>query len=125
MKSEETEAVMFVPPTPEGELARLLQEGDDREREGTNQRRVKFVERGGETVKDLLCRNNPWEKVRCGRELCIVCPLSKEGGGGQCRQEGVVYQITCLKCKGEGYWPITGVKGLGLLLRGERSTSQG
>ena len=68
---------------------RLLQEGDDREREGTTQRRVKFVERGGVTVKDLLCRNNPWGKVKCGQEYCIVCSFSKEEG--ECRQEGVVY----------------------------------
>ena len=71
-------------------------------REGTNQRRVKFVERGGETLKDKLCRNNPWSKVKCGRELCITCPSSKEGMGGECRKEGVVYEITCMKCKEEG-----------------------
>ena len=43
---EESEAVMFVPPTPGGELVKLLQEGDERAREGTKQRKVKFVERG-------------------------------------------------------------------------------
>ena len=46
-EKEKIEAVMFVPATPGGELCKLLQEGDDRAREGTNQRRVKFVERGG------------------------------------------------------------------------------
>ena len=37
--------------------------------------------------------------------------LLMEQGGGECRQEGVVYQITCLRCKGEGtlaeYWGET------------------
>ena len=107
----EVEAVMFVPATPGGELTRLLQEADDRAREGTRQGKVKFVERGGGTVKDMLCRNNPWEKMRCGREKCMSCPGSKEGGGGECRQENVVYRITCLKCKGTGvlaeYWGET------------------
>ena len=41
------EAVLFVPATPEGELARLIQEGDDKIREGTGEKRIKVVERGG------------------------------------------------------------------------------
>ena len=41
------EAVLFVPATPEGELAKLIQEGDDKVREGTGERRIKVVERGG------------------------------------------------------------------------------
>ena len=79
------------------------------EQEGTKERRVKFVERGGVTVKDLLVRNNPWGKVKCGRDKCMSCPWSKEGG--ECRQESVVYQIECVRCKGEGvlaeYWGET------------------
>ena len=75
---EEVEAVCFVPATPGGELARLLQEGDDVAREGTKQKRLKFVERGGSTIKDRLCRNNPWGKIKCGRENCLSCPESKE-----------------------------------------------
>ena len=90
---EETEAVMFVPPTPGQELVKLLQEGDDRAREGTKQRRVKFVERGGETVKDQLCRNNPWGKRRCERERCLSCPWSKDGNGGECRQDVVCTKL--------------------------------
>ena len=43
---EEVEAVMFVPATPGGELTRQLQEADDRAREGTRERRIKFSERG-------------------------------------------------------------------------------
>ena len=42
------EAVLFIPATPDGELARLIQEGDDKIREGTGERRLKVVERGGE-----------------------------------------------------------------------------
>ena len=42
---EEVEAVMFVPATPGGELTRILQTTDDRAREGTGDKKVKFVER--------------------------------------------------------------------------------
>ena len=41
------ETVMFVPATPEGELARRIQEGDDKIRESTGEGRMKVVERGG------------------------------------------------------------------------------
>ena len=58
-----------------------------------------------------MCRNNPWGKVKCERELCLSCPDSKEGGGGKCREEGVVYTISCKKCRTEGvlaqYWGET------------------
>ena len=43
---EEVEAVCFVPATPGGELAKRLQEGDDVAREGTKQKKLKFIERG-------------------------------------------------------------------------------
>ena len=107
----QVEAVLFVPATPDGELARNIQEADDKLREGTGQRRVKVVERGGESLREKLCRNNPWGNVKCERELCIVCPFSKEGKGGTCRREGVVYRITCLVCEENGtrgeYWGET------------------
>ena len=80
-------------------------------REGTGQRRVKVVERGGESIRDRLCRNNPWGSTRCERDKCIICPHSKEGRGGMCRREGVVYKITCSKCEEGGvraeYWGET------------------
>ena len=99
---------MFVPATPGGELAKEIQAADDKLREGTGQRRVKIVERGGETIREKLCRNNPWGSSKCGREGCMVCPFSKEGQGGKCRREGIVYRITCLECQKGGvraeYW---------------------
>ena len=53
--TDEIEAFMFLAGTPEEELVRLLQDGDNLAREGIN----KFVERGWETVRGKLCRNNP------------------------------------------------------------------
>ena len=53
------EAVLFVPATPEGVLAKMIQEEDDKLREGTGERRIKVVERGGESLREKLCRNNP------------------------------------------------------------------
>ena len=60
--------------------------------------------------KNKLCSNNAWSKTNCEREDCIIC-TSGEKQWGDCRKEGVVYTIKCLKCKGEGvlaeYWGET------------------
>ena len=50
----QVEAVLFVPATPEGRLAKQIQEEDDRLREGTGERRIKVVERGGESLREKL-----------------------------------------------------------------------
>ena len=44
---DQVEAVLFVPATPDGELAKKVQEADDKMREETGQRSVKVVESGG------------------------------------------------------------------------------
>ena len=107
---EEIEAVLFVPATPGGVLTKRLQEADDREREGTREKKVKFVELGGDSIKSKLSRNNPWSRQNCGRGDCFSC-TSGEKHWGECKREGVVYTIRCLKCKGKGvvaeYWGET------------------
>ena len=78
-------------------MASLLQEEDDRFRRGTQMRRIKVVERGGTTLKDLLSCTNPWVKEGCTREDCLSC-MGERGKGGNCQQVNVVYRITCLDC---------------------------
>ena len=51
---KEVEAVMFVPATPGGELAKQIQEADDKMREGSGDRRVKVVERGGNPNGEIV-----------------------------------------------------------------------
>ena len=51
---KEVEAVMFVPATPDGELAKTIQEADDKLREGSGERRVKVVERGGVSEREIM-----------------------------------------------------------------------
>ena len=93
---------MFVPHTPGGELAQLLQIADDNFTRGKGIGRVKMVERGGTTLKDILCKNNPWSSEGCGRgKECFPCS-SQPGRGGKCQKEGIVYSIACEECKGRG-----------------------
>ena len=97
-EESDIETVLFVPHTPGGELAALIQEEDDRFRKGTRLKRMKVVERGGTTIKDILSRKNPWAKDGCQRSDCLPCKWER-GKGGNCQQENIVYRITCLECE--------------------------
>ena len=96
-EESEIETVLFVPHTPNGTLARLLQEEDDRFRRGTTIKKIKMVERGGITVKDILSKTNPWSDEGCERSDCLPC-RGERGKGGNCQKENVVYRITCQEC---------------------------
>ena len=51
----------------------------------------------GRTVSQTLCSKDPWE-THCGREECFPC----RSAPGKCTRQGVVYLMTCMKCKEEG-----------------------
>ena len=93
------DTVMFVPHTPGGDLAKKLQEAEDRFVKNRSGGRVKFVERGGFSLRDVLCNRNPWSSEGCGRgESCFIC-RNKPGG---CQKEGIVYSLTCQECLSKG-----------------------
>ena len=64
-------APIFVPPTPNGELARLLKEIADKEAESGV--RFKIVETGGRTVQSVVQKSNPTETVGCTDWRCVAC----------------------------------------------------
>ena len=100
-EEKKIEAVMFVPSTPGGVLAKMLQQTDDRLAKETGQKKIKMVERGGATLKSILSRLNPWGKEGCTRSDCFPCKGEK-GKGGNCQAESCVYRINCEECKGRG-----------------------
>ena len=99
-KEEESdiESVLFVPHTPNGALAKLLQNEDDKYRRGTDMKRIKIVERGGKTVKEMLSQTNPWAKDGCTRVDCLPC-FGERGRGGDCQKENICYRIFCQECE--------------------------
>ena len=83
------ESVMFVPPTPESKLRKLI-ESEVRK----SKFRIKIVERSGEMIIRSLQKNDPFKESICSKkEKCMVCSNSD---GGNCRKTGINYEINCL-----------------------------
>ena len=97
----EVEAIIFIPITPKGILKDKLQKWEDSFSNLHKIPRIRFIERGGVKIKDMVCRSNPWENQDCQREDCPICQGAEGEGNqmGKCRTEGIVYRISCIECK--------------------------
>ena len=80
-------SVMFVQPTENSQLKKMVQVAARK-----NGIKVKVVERAGQTVKKVLQRSNPFGRIVCGRDTCMVC---RHGKPGECRERGCVYELIC------------------------------
>ena len=87
-KNGSTEAVMFVPATPQSELKRNMQSYIH-----NNCARIKVIERSGKKIIRLLQKNDPFKEAEChDRESCLLCSTTQNGN---CRATGIVYDINC------------------------------
>ena len=88
--------MMFVPATPNSELAKRMAE------EVSNSKmKINVVERPGTKIKRLLQKNDPNKNSECSDEQCFVCSTTK---GGSCRKSGITYAIECEgDCEGDIY----------------------
>ena len=89
--SHRIESVLFIPHTPEGGLKKDL---TGMEQGLGLQNRVRYIEMVGRSLEDILIRKTPWDST-CGRQNCFLCT----SGEGKCMTQGVVYSITCMRCK--------------------------
>ena len=69
-------SVLFVTPTPGGELVKELTQREE-ELNRNSDERVKFVEKGGLKMKDILCIKNPFKGSKCEEKKCPMCNNSK------------------------------------------------
>ena len=88
-------APIFVPPTPNGELAKALRRIADQEAEDGV--RFKIVETGGRTVQSQVQKSNPMETAGCEEPDCLPCRTGR-GTGGSCHATGVNYSVECQLC---------------------------
>ena len=71
-----------------------------KENENNQGRKTLFliVELGGKKIHNLLWTPNPWPVANCGNVACFPCRGDK---GGDCRRQGVTYNLYCETCQGE------------------------
>ena len=117
------ETVLFVPYIPGSALVKILQEREDLlcKMLGTKCK-IKFVERTGTKIVDLIGRKDPWAEMPCGRGMCLTgIPVkgnerekerrdkeietgiitTKERKVGTCQNENITYKIMCQTCLNE------------------------
>ena len=88
-------APIFVPPTPGGELLKMLCEVAEKEAFG--RLKFKLVEGGGRSVKGEVQKSNPTGKPGCSSPDCLPCQPGR-GAGGNCRRNNIQYEMECKLC---------------------------
>ena len=99
-------SVVFVTPTPGGELVKELEQRE-KEINKNSLERVKFVEKGGLKIKDILGTKNPFKNKssKCVQKTCPLCTSSQfiegnfEDNQLPCNTNNVGYRWRCLKCQ--------------------------
>ena len=100
-KEPQTISVLFVDQTVGGELARRLQQVEDR-LAGVTGYRVRIAETSGSQLCRLLPSTNPWGQGDCSRPDCYTC--SQEGENKvNCKERNIIYESACILCNGDRF----------------------
>ena len=93
-------SVLFVPKTGGSVLQKMLQELEPG-LSAISGERVRYLERTGVTMKQLLHRNNPWAGAPCYRAAsCLSCASDKDNKDN-CGKRSVVYKVHCAVCRSQ------------------------
>ena len=98
-------SVLFVTPTPGGVLIKDLKKREE-ELNRNNPERIKFVEKGGRKIKDIISSKNPFEKTKCVQKTCPLCTKEKDFIQTDsdkitisCNTNNVGYRWVCVTCE--------------------------
>ena len=69
-------SILFVPPTPNGELANLLKKRE-MELNLNSKMNIRIIEKGGIKMKNLVVNKNPFEPKKCTISNCPFCNNGK------------------------------------------------
>ena len=98
----EFKSVIFVPPTPGGELKKRLQAREEELRPGGREEwKIRIVETAGKSVERSLVNNDPCDGNKCDDEKCLV--NKSETNKINCRRNNVTYEVRCKICLGAGW----------------------
>ena len=91
-------SILFVPPTPGGELLRELK---DREQElnKNNEFRIKIVEKGGMKVEEIMVNKNPFKTEKCTEKWCPLCSGKYGNIKIACNTSNTGYRWICKTCQ--------------------------
>ena len=101
LESQEPISLLFIPRTVNGRLATRLRRKEE-ELQKTLGMKVKMVERGGDMLRSMLVRNNPWSYQDCERQECIPCEKTEGMKDSCCSSRNIVYASECMECKANG-----------------------
>ena len=98
---KEFTAVMFVPPTPGGELVKKLKKRETELNLG-NSMNIRFIEKPGIKMKNLVVKKDPFPKVKCAEKNCPFCNRTlqiKTKENQRCSTHNVGYRFKCELCE--------------------------
>ena len=105
-------AVMFVPPTPGGELAKRLKQRETELNSGRGMN-IRFIEKPGIKMKNLIVKKDSFPPVKCSEKKCPFCnqiPQINTIKNQRCSAHSVGYRFKCEECdytyEGETYRKI-------------------
>ena len=93
-------SVMFVPYTWDGGLVKDLRAVEIKMGPLTGWR-IKFVERAGVKMVDMLHKADPWQGADCKRDRCKLCDTKQKTGKNttqSCTRRSVIYETHCATC---------------------------
>ena len=62
--------------------------------------KIKIQEQGGVPIKSMVQNTNPGRTRGCESRDCLACKHGR-GMGGECRRNGVGYELACDLCGGQ------------------------
>ena len=95
--------VLYVPPTPNGELMKMLKKRE-LDLNSNSDMNIKFLETGGVKFKDLIVKKNPFKAEVCENKVCPMCKNTpfiefNSKNIAKCKIANVGYRFKCTLCK--------------------------
>ena len=100
-KGQDPKAVVTLPYTKEGTLAKQIRELEGN-LESVTGFRLKITERVGRTLASILHKSDSWSGEPCDRQNCLTCDTKLSTGKGlanSCFKRNVVYETWCGICE--------------------------
>ena len=101
--TQQYKAVLFVPPTPNSELAKLMQKREAELNLNSNER-IKIIEKGGLKISQILTKADPFPREFCDEPKCPYChktifTTTPEPQKIPCNVASVGYRWECQNCE--------------------------